>query len=81
MNPVLLALISLRSAALAAELAGRPTLASALRSSAALIESGQATEAHMAEVAAKLKERELTDTDWSEVANRLHAAATDLHTG
>lgn len=81
MNPQLLALISLRSAALAAELAGRPTVASALRSAAALIESGLAVDAQLAEVAAKLKERELTDADWSDVANRLHAASTDLHTG
>lgn len=81
MNPTLLAVVSLRAAALAAELAGRPSTASALRSLANLIESGIAVDAHLAEVAEKLKSRELSDADWSDVANRIHADAARLHTG
>jgi hypothetical protein len=80
-NPTLLAVVSLRAAALAAELAGRPSTASALRSLANLIESGIAVDAHLAEVAEKLKSRELSDADWSDVANRIHADAARLHTG
>jgi hypothetical protein len=79
MNPKLLAVISLRAAALAATLSGRTSTASALYSLADLIESGHAVDSHMAEVAAKLNERELTDADWSEVANRIHADAARLH--
>jgi hypothetical protein len=32
-------------------------------------------------VAAKLKDRTLTDADWSEVANRIHADSARLHSG
>jgi hypothetical protein len=81
MNPTLTAVVSLRAAALAAELAGRTSIASALRSLATLLESGVDVEAHMREVAAKLKERDLTDADWSDVANRIHADAARLHSG
>jgi hypothetical protein len=78
MSPQLLAVIGLRAAALAASLAGRSSIASALYSSADLIESGVAVDSHLAEVAAKLKDRELTDADWSDVANRIHADAARL---
>ena len=81
MNPQILAVISLRAAALAATLAGRTSTASALYSLADLIESGHAVDAHMAEVAATLKDRELTDSDWSDVANRIHADSARLHSG
>lgn len=81
MNPVLLAVLSIRAAALAASLAGRPSTASALYSLADLVESNRATEAHMAEVATKLKERDLTDSDWMDVANRIHADSARLQSG
>lgn len=81
MNPQILAIIALRSAALAATLAGRSSTASALYSLADLVESGQAVDAHMAEVATKLKDRTLTDADWSEVANRIHADSARLQSG
>lgn len=79
MSPVVLALLALRAAALAANLAGRSSTASALYSLADLVESGRATDAHMAEIAEKLKSRELTDADWSDVANRIHADSARLH--
>lgn len=79
MNSIVIAVIALRSAALAATLSGRTSTASALYSLADLVESGQATDAHMAEVAEKLKNRELTDADWSDVANRIHVDAARLH--
>lgn len=78
MNPQLLAVVTLRAAALAATLAGRGATGSALYSLATLIESGVAVDAHMAEVAAKLKDRELTDADWTEVANRIHSDSARL---
>ena len=81
MNPQLLAVVSLRAAALAASLAGRSSVASALYSLASLVESGIAVDAHLAEVAQKLKDRELTDADWSDVANRIHADAARLQAG
>lgn len=81
MNPTILAVITLRAAALAATLAGRSSTASALYSLADLTESGIAVDAHMAEVAAKLKDRTLTDADWSDVANRIHADSTRLQSG
>lgn len=81
MNPQLLAVIALRAAALAASLAGRSSTASALYSLADLIDSGVAVDAHMAEIATKLKDRELTDADWSDVANRIHADSARLHSG
>jgi hypothetical protein len=79
MNPTLLAVIGLRAAALAASLAGRSSVASALYSTADLVESGVAVDDHLAEVAAKLKDRDLTDADWSDVANRIHADSARLH--
>lgn len=81
MNQTILAVITLRAAALAATLAGRSSTASALYSLADLTESGIAVDAHMAEVAAKLKDRTLTDTDWSDVANRIHADSARLQSG
>lgn len=78
MNPTILAVITLRAAALAATLAGRSSTASALYSLADLTESGVAVDAHMAEVAAKLKDRTLNDSDWSDVANRIHADSARL---
>lgn len=81
MSPLVLALLSIRAAALAASVAGRSSTASALYSLADLIESGRATDAHMNEVAEKLKNRELTDADWSDVANRIHADSARLQSG
>lgn len=79
MNSTLIALLSLRAAALAASLAGSASTARALYASADLIESGRATDEHMALVAAKLKERDLTDADWADVATRIEADSARLH--
>lgn len=79
MNPKLLAIIALRSAALAASLAGRPSQADALYAAADLLASGQAVDAHMQTVADKLGERELTEADWVDVRARIQADADRLH--
>lgn len=81
MNPVLIALLALRSAALAATLAGQASTGNALYALADLVESGRATDAHLAEVAEKLKSRELTDADWDDVRARIEADAARLHDG
>jgi hypothetical protein len=82
MNPQLLAVIGLRAAALAASLAGRSSTASALYSLADLIDSGVAVDAHMAEIAAKLKDRRLVSPmpTGRIVANRIHADSARLQT-
>ena len=79
MNPTILAIISLRSAALAATLAGQVATAAALYALADLAESGVNVDAHMATVAAKLKEREINDADWQDVQARIEADASRLH--
>lgn len=81
MDPKVLAIIALRSAALAATLAGRPQQAAALYALADSIEAGRAVDAHMAEVADKLKSRDLTDDDWADVTSRIDADAARLHGG
>lgn len=81
MNPTIIALLSLRAAALAATLAGQASTGNALYALADLVESGRATDAHLAEVAEKLKSRELTDADWDDVRARIEADAARLHDG
>lgn len=80
-NPALLAVISLRSLALAASLAGRPSQAQALYGLADLVASGVATDAHMQEVADKLASRELTEADWVEVHSRIATDSARLQSG
>lgn len=79
MNPILYVLIALRSAALAASLTGKTPAADALYALADSIEAGRATEAHMQMVADKLKERELTEEDWDDLARRIAEDRDRLH--
>lgn len=79
MNPLIVVLIALRSAALAAALAGQARVSNGLYALADAVEAGRATEAHMAEVAEKLKAREITAVDWDEVAARIAADRDRLH--
>jgi len=79
MNPIILALIALRSAALAAALAGQSKVSNGLYALADAVEAGRATDAHMAEVAEKLKAGEITAADWDDLAARIAADRDRLH--
>lgn len=81
MNAVLVAVLSIRSAALAAELAGRVQTAAALRALADLMASGKAVDDHMQAVADKLAAGGATDEDFSDVRARIEADAARLHSG
>lgn len=74
-----IALISLRSAALAAALAGHVRASNALYASADAIEAGIATDADMQRVADLLKSRKPTDADWDDLEARLVADQARLH--
>lgn len=69
----LLILIGLRSAALSVSLAGQTKLAGSLYLLADAVEQGRATEAHLKVVAAKLKSREINETDLDDVVQRIEA--------
>lgn len=79
MNPLLIALVSLRSAALALSLGGNQRASDSLYSVADAIEAGRATDEHMRLVADKLKERDLTSVDWDDVEQRIRQDADRLH--
>lgn len=81
MNPALILIVSLRAAALAASLANRTNQANALYAAADLAESGVAVDAHMGEIAAKLKDRHVEDADWADVHARIQADADRLQSG
>lgn len=78
MNPITILLVSLRSAALAVDLAGRSSTADALYGVADAVEAGKATDEHMALVAEKLKSRDITDADWNDVMGRIEADSARL---
>lgn len=78
MNPITILLVSLRSAALAVDLAGRSSTADALYGVADAVEAGKATDEHMALVAEKLKSRDITDQDWNDVMGRIAADSARL---
>lgn len=78
-STTMIAIVSLRSAALAATLAGDAKTAAALHLVADSIAAGQATDAHLALVAEKLKERDLTQLDWTDVTDRINADRARLH--
>lgn len=78
MSPLIIALVSLRTTALAADLAGRGTLADQLYSFADAVDAGRATEEHMKLVAEKLKTRAITDADMAEVMARIDADSAEL---
>lgn len=78
-NPVILAIVSLRAAALAAAAAGQGKAAAGLYAAADLLETGRATDEHMAAVAEKLKSRTLTPADWLDVTARLEEETKRLN--
>lgn len=79
MNITTLILIALRSAALGLSLApGQDKMANNLYLLADVIEAGKATDAHMAEIAEKLKSRSVTDDDWSDVMERIEKHSATL---
>lgn len=78
MNPITVLLVTLRSAALAVDLAGRSNAAEALYGLADAVDAGKATDEHMALVAEKLKSRDITDADWNEVLARIDADSARL---
>lgn len=78
MSPLIIALVSVRTAALAADLAGRGTLADQLYGFADAVDAGRATDEHMRLVAEKLKSRAITDADMAEVMARIDADSAEL---
>lgn len=78
MDPKVIAIVGLRAAALALAIAGQTRASNALYTLADAYEAGQAVDAHMADVAAKLKERTITDADWEDVEARIVADSKRL---
>lgn len=78
MNSLLVALVSLRGAALALSLAGQTRAANSLYTLADAAERGVNIDAHMAGVAEKLKTRSATDADWADVSERIEADSDRL---
>lgn len=81
MDVATLMLIALRSAALGLTLSGGSRRGDQLYQLADLVEAGQATDAHMKEVAAKLKDRNATDADFDDVLGRIAQHRQELHSG
>lgn len=79
MTPVTIALITIRSAALALLTAGDTKTSNALYLVADAIEAGKATDEHMRTVADKLKERDLSSLDWDDVLQRIETDHARLH--
>lgn len=79
MNPLLLSIIALRSAALGLSLAGESRGSNALYALADLVEAGVATDAHMKGVADRLKAGPLTSADWDDVEARIASDRARLH--
>lgn len=73
MTPLDLIAIAIRGSALALELQGQPKASGSLFLLADGIEAGRNVDAHMAEVAAKLKDRDATDEDFADVEARIRA--------
>jgi hypothetical protein len=78
MNGLTLAIVGLRAAALALLLAGDKRSSDRLYTLADLVEAGKATDDHMALVAEKLKNRDITDADWDEVMSRIEEDSNRL---
>lgn len=79
MNSTTIGLITLRGTALALALAGQTRASESLYALADAIESGATVDSHMAEVAAKLSQRDVTDADWADVTERINSASARLH--
>lgn len=78
LNPIALALVGLRAAALALDLQGENRSAKSLYALADATEAGKDVDAHMAAVAEKLKDRSATDEDWADVSARIEADSARL---
>lgn len=78
LNPISLVLIGLRGAALGLDLQGQQRSADSLYALADAAEAGRDVDAHMAIVAAKLKDRNATDEDWKDVVERIEADSARL---
>lgn len=79
MNITTLILIALRASALGLSLApGGMKTANNLYLLADVLEAGKATDAHMAEIAEKLKARDVTDDDWTDVMARIEQHSARL---
>lgn len=80
MNPLTLALVGLRAAALALGLQGQSRSSAALNALADAAEAGKAIDDHLAAVAEKLKAGTVTDADWQDVLDRIAEDSARLHT-
>jgi hypothetical protein len=80
MDPKTIALVGIRAAALAMALTGQSKAANALYTLADAYEAGKNIDAHMAEVARRLKDRSPTETDsdWDDLAARINADSARL---
>lgn len=74
-----IAVVALRSSALAATLAGDVRTAAALHLVADSIAAGKATDEHLKLVADKLAERDVTQLDWDDVLARIASDRDRLH--
>ncbi len=81
MDKVTLGVIALRTAALAALLAGQTKLSDQLYRLADFVAAGVATDEHMKEVADKLAQRSAVDADFTDVLERIQKERADLHAG
>lgn len=78
MDALTISLISLRGVALALEHLGQARVADSIYGVADLAEAGHDVDAHMAQVAAKLKDRNANDADWGDVVARIEADSARL---
>lgn len=78
MDARILALIGLRSTALALTLTGQTRAGASLYALADAVEAGANVDAHLAAVAEKLKSRSITDADWVDVVARIEADSARL---
>lgn len=78
LSPQEIAIAALNAASLGFELAGQPKLAGMFTTLASGLQSGANIDAHMAEVAEKLKAGPVTDTDWADVTARIEADSDRL---
>lgn len=77
LNPLTLALVGLRAAAMALSLHGQREAASTLNLLADSASAGHNVDAHLQEVADKLRGGE--SIDWDDLMGRIEAASADLH--
>ncbi len=79
MNPLQIAIVALRAAALAVGIVGNAKASQALLAVADAVQAGVNVDAHMAAVAEKLKAgTAVTDADWDDVLARIAADSDRL---